>query len=49
MELTQTAHHLWKGKYLAYTTPKIHGRGRAMMVLAPFDRPLARLFFRWLG
>ena len=37
MELTQTLHHLLKGRYLAYTTPAVLRRGRLMLLLAPVD------------
>lgn len=42
MELAQTSHHLRHGRYLAYTSPKTHRRGRSMLALAPLDRGLAR-------
>jgi len=42
MELAQTTHHLRHGRYLAYTSPRVHRRGRSMLALAPFDRGVAR-------
>ncbi len=42
MELAQTTHHLRHGRYLAYTTPRVHRRGRSMLALAPLDRGVAR-------
>jgi len=42
MELAQTSHHLRHGRYLAYSSPRVHRRGRAMMLLAPLDRGIAR-------
>jgi hypothetical protein len=42
MELAQTTHHLRHGCYLAYTSPRVHRRGRSMLALAPLDRGVAR-------
>ncbi len=42
MELGQTLHHLTRGRYLAYTAPKVLGRGRSMLLLSPVDDGLAR-------
>lgn len=47
MELAQTWHHLTTGRYLAYTDPRTLGRGRAMLLLAPFDRRLRRIARRY--
>jgi organic radical activating enzyme len=41
MELAQTLHHLRHGCYLAYSKARVHRRGRAMMLLAPFDHGIA--------
>lgn len=60
MELAQTSHHLRHGRYLAYSSPRVHRRGRSMMLLAPVDagvrhaagaylRALASHPFRALG
>lgn len=43
MELAQTSHHLRHGRYLAYTSPRVHRRGRSMMLLAPFDAGLRQV------
>ncbi len=40
MEIMQTFHHLWTGKYLAYEQPSLTRKGRSMMLLSPFDRQL---------
>ena len=48
MELSQTLHHLLNGSYLAYTKPKVHGRGKAMLLLAPFDKGLSRTALAYL-
>ena len=42
MELSQTLHHLINGTYLAYTKPKMLHRGKAMLLLSPLDKGLAR-------
>jgi hypothetical protein len=41
MELSQTLHHLVRGSYLAYTHPRVLGRGKSMLALAPLDSGLA--------
>jgi pyruvate-formate lyase-activating enzyme len=42
MELSQTLHHLMNGSYLAYTSPKVLGRAKSMLLLSPLDKGLAR-------
>ncbi len=42
VELVQTAHHLWTGRYLAYAPPAMLRRGKLMLALAPFDKPIRR-------
>lgn len=37
MELVQTAHHLWTGRYLAYAPPKVTAMGRSMLALSAID------------
>jgi len=52
MELAQTSHHLRNGRYLAYTKPKVHARGKAMLLVAPLDkgmRQIARNYLRSIG
>lgn len=49
MELTQTAHHLRTGRYLAYTSPRTLSHGRAMLMLAPFDPSLRGIARRWIS
>lgn len=49
MELTQTAHHLWTGRYLAYTSPRMLSKGKAMLALAPLDPSLRGIARRWLS
>lgn len=48
MEVSQTYHHLRHGHYLAYTEPKIHRRGKAMLLLSAIDskvRAITRNYF----
>jgi hypothetical protein len=40
MELAQTTHHLRHGSYLAYSSPRVTGRGRSMLLLSPIDHGL---------
>ncbi len=40
IELAQTFHHLRHGHYLAYTEPKVHRRGKSMLMLSPLDSKL---------
>jgi pyruvate-formate lyase-activating enzyme len=42
MELSQSLHHFTKGTYLAYTKPKVLGRAKSMLMLAPLDKGIAR-------
>lgn len=48
MELTQTAHHLATGRYLAYGSPRALRMGRSSLLLAPFDRGVAGALKAWL-
>jgi hypothetical protein len=49
MEWAQVVHHLFRGKYLAYVSPKLLRRGRSMLLLSPFDRGLAATAAAYLG
>jgi len=42
IELSQTLHHLVKGSYLAYTSPRVLRRAKAMPALSPIDHGMAR-------
>lgn len=46
MELAQTAHHLWTGRYLAYASPAALRRGKWMLWLWPFDAGLRKIAAR---
>lgn len=48
MELAQVFHHLRHGHYLAYSEPKVHRRGKAMLLLSPFDSKLRGIAGRFL-
>ncbi|RMH87738.1 MAG: radical SAM protein [Calditrichaeota bacterium] len=48
IELAQTVHHLRHGRYLAYSDPKVHRRGKAMLLLSPFDNRLRRIARNYL-
>lgn len=48
MELAQVVHHLRHGRYLAYSSPKVHRRGRSMLATATLDRVVARAGFAYL-
>ena len=51
MELAQTLNHLRRGTYLAYTTPSVQKRAKAMLLLAPLDlglRGVAKKYLRSL-
>lgn len=49
MELSQTAHHLYRGRYLAYVSPRLLRAGRSMLLLSPLDRGLAGTAAAYLG
>ncbi|MGD2215600.1 MAG: radical SAM protein [Gemmatimonadales bacterium] len=42
MELAQVSHHLRHGRYLAYSSPRVHRRGRSMLATATLDGGVAR-------
>jgi len=46
MELAQTAHHLWTGRYLAYASPAVLRRGKSLLWLSPFDAGLRKIWAR---
>jgi hypothetical protein len=49
MELVQAGHHFFTGKYLAYATLKMLRRGRLLFLLAPFDKRLRKVLWKYLG
>lgn len=49
MEIMQSMHHLWTGKYLAYERPNLTKRGRSMMLLSPMDRPTRKIVGSYLS
>ena len=49
LELSQTIHHLWTGRYLGYISPRLHAAARWALTLAGIDPGLARTLRRELG
>jgi hypothetical protein len=49
MEIVQTMHHIWTGKYLAYARPSLLSMGRSMLLLSPLDSGVRRIAARWLS
>ena len=49
MEMVQTAHHLFTGKYLAYAPKATLEAGRSAMLLAPLDKGIRATAGRWLS
>lgn len=49
MEIVQTFHHLFTGRYLAYAKPRFTSMGRSMMLLSPFDRGVRRVASKLLA
>jgi pyruvate-formate lyase-activating enzyme len=47
MEVAQVFHHLKHGRYLAYTDPKVHRRGRGMLWAALYDRKTKKIAGRY--
>lgn len=43
LEVIQTMHHLWTGRYLAYARPSMTSLRRSMLLLAPLDTGLCRI------
>ncbi len=43
MEVSQIFHHMRHGHYLAYTEPKIHRRGKSMLLLSAIDAKVRRI------
>lgn len=49
IEVAQVAHHLWHGRYLAYTGPAVHRRGRSMLWAGLYDRRTRAMARRYMG
>jgi len=49
MEVAQMFYHLKHDRYLAYTDPKVHRRGRGMLWASIYDRKTKAIRNRWLG
>ncbi|MBI4547907.1 MAG: radical SAM protein [Ignavibacteriae bacterium] len=48
MELMQSFHHLFTGRYLAYAKPQLTSLGKSMLLLSYFDRGLKKIAGRYL-
>jgi hypothetical protein len=44
MEIAQTFHHLFYGRYLAYSLPKWTRKGKSLLLLGIFDKKLRKTF-----
>jgi hypothetical protein len=49
METIQTMHHLMKGRYLAYSSPKMTSLGRSMMLLSALDKGMRSIAGNYMG
>jgi len=48
IEIIQTFHHLFKNRYLAYSSPKETRKGRSMMLLSPFDKKVRKTLGKFI-
>jgi hypothetical protein len=48
VELAQVLHHIRHRRYLAYTEPKVHRRGKAMLLTSPFDQGIRNIAKNYL-
>jgi len=48
LEIIQTFHHLFKNRYLAYSSPKETRKGRSMMLLSPFDKKVRKTLGKFI-
>ncbi|MDP4221281.1 MAG: radical SAM protein [Bacteroidota bacterium] len=49
MEFNQAGYHFLKGRYLAYTSPKLLKKGRSMMLLAAIDKGVRHVAGQYLS
>ncbi|MBI5216863.1 MAG: radical SAM protein [Ignavibacteriae bacterium] len=49
LEIMQTFHHLFKGRYLAYAKPQLTRLGKSMLLLSPLDKKLRKVAKNYLG
>ncbi len=47
MELIQTFHHLFRGRYLAYASPRMAALGKSVLLMGIFDKRLRGAFKRF--
>jgi MoaA/NifB/PqqE/SkfB family radical SAM enzyme len=49
LEIMQTFHHLFKGRYLAYAKPQLTRLGKSMLLLSPLDKKVRKIAKNYLG
>jgi organic radical activating enzyme len=49
MEIVQTFHHLFTGKYLAYSKPSETRKGKSLLLLSAFDKKLRKTFWNFIS
>ncbi len=49
LEIMQTFHHLFKGKYLAYAKPQLTRLGKSMLLLFPLDKAVRKIFKHYVA
>ncbi len=49
LEIMQTFHHLFKGRYLAYARPELTRLGKTMLLLSPVDKRLRKAAKRYIS
>lgn len=47
MEIVQTFHHIFTGKYLSYVKPKLSKAGKSLLLLGIVDKKLRKAFFNF--
>ena len=47
IEIAQTFNHLVHGRYLAYNDPKVHRRGKSMLLLSAIDKGMRKIAGRY--
>lgn len=49
MEIVQAFHHFINNKYLAYSSPKMTRKGKSLLMLGLFDKPLRKTIRKFFG
>ncbi|RPI15911.1 MAG: radical SAM protein [Ignavibacteriae bacterium] len=47
MEVVQSFHHMFNGRYLAYSSPKMTRKGKSLLTLSLFDKKLRKAFWKF--